>query len=350
MDKAKSSRWHKDGILDRSRAVHWWLCECIRHDVPESTAIGILTNKAHGIAASILETSNPQQTARAQWEKAVVKVGDKAGSKAGDKSPPSGSIVLADGHLNDAIRESESALVDQPIFDRSGELVRPVRSGSLDRKPGEEGVRRDDAAIILRPVNANWLVQRMEATGRYVRRDRNGNFVKTTPPLSLASHLLSRAGEWPWRRLLALVNAPAFLPDGSVLQTPGYHEASGLLYDPLGMEFAPIPDEPTRDDAIAALAEYHPIYEKGDFVPTDAEAERGAAWHQTAAFASILQAHLSGLARPALPTSPGLIITAPYAGSAKSKFAECIAVGNTGRGQAAITFACGCRSAVPHLA
>lgn len=332
MDKAKPSRWHKDGILDRSRAVCWWLCECIRHNVPQSVALGILTNKAHGIADSIAD----EQTARVQWDKAVAKVGEKAGSKAGDKSPPSGSIVLADGHLNDAIRETESALAEHLIFDRGGELVRPIRFGSLERKP--EGVRRDDAAIILRPVTTHWMVQQMEGTGLFVRRDRNGNFVKTTPDLTLASHLLNRAGEWPYRQLAAVVNAPAFLADGSVLQTPGYHAESGLLYDPLGMGFATVPEQPTRADAIAALAEYHPLYERCDFVPTDAEAARDAKWHETAAFAVVLGAHLTGLARPALRNSPAFIITAPYAGSAKTKIAECIAIGNTGRTPAAVSF------------
>lgn len=332
MDKAKPSRWCKDGILDRSRAVHWWLCECIRHEVPQSVAIGILTNKTYGIADSIAD----EQTARIQWDKAKAKVGDKAGSKTGDKAPPDGSIVLADGRLNDAIRQTEAALTDQPIFDRGGELVRPIRFGLLDQKP--DGVRRDDGAIILRPVTTHWMVQQMEATGLYVRRDRNGNFVKTTPPLPLASHLLNRAGEWPWRQLSAVVNHPALLPDGSVLQTPGFDAGSGLLYDPLGVGFAPVPDQPTRDEAIAALAEFHPLYERCDFVPTDDEAARGQKWHQTAAFAVVLAAHLSGLARPALRCCPITIITAPYAGSAKTKIAECIAIGNTGRTPAAVTF------------
>jgi putative DNA primase/helicase len=339
MDKAKPSRWHADGILDRSRALHWFLCECIRRAVPFQTAAGIVTSPRFKIADSVRETSDPVKTARDQWTKAVAKVGDKAGSKAEHKPPPEGSICERDGHLNAAIVAYESALTeaDEPIFARGKELMRPIRHGDGARRPG--AVRRPDAAIVLQPVSASWLVQRGEATGKFVRRDRQGNFNPATPTLSLAAHLLARAGDWPWRELTAIVNRPTMIDaDGAILAEPGYHESSGILYDPLGVEFPPIPDSPSKEDGAAALEEFHAIYEKMDFVPSDAEEAAGAPWHRTAAFSSVLATTLSILARPALPNVPALVVNAPVWGSAKTKCADSIAISTTGREPAAVAF------------
>lgn len=59
-------------------------------------------------------------------------------------------------------------------------------------------------------------------------------------------------GVWPGLRPLKLVaDSPVLRPDGTVWQTPGYDNASGVLYVP-GAEFPLIPSHPTRDDACAA--------------------------------------------------------------------------------------------------
>jgi hypothetical protein len=62
------------------------------------------------------------------------------------------------------------------------------------------------------------------------------------------------ASEYPGIRVLeGVVTSPVLLADGQVLQRPGYHPDSGLLFVPHG-DFEPIPDNPSRDDALAALA------------------------------------------------------------------------------------------------
>jgi hypothetical protein len=47
------------------------------------------------------------------------------------------------------------------------------------------------------------------------------------------------------------VRCPTLRPDGTVIQNPGYDQRTGLLFAPDG-KYPPIPEEPTRDDAIGA--------------------------------------------------------------------------------------------------
>jgi hypothetical protein len=78
------------------------------------------------------------------------------------------------------------------------------------------------------------------------------------------------------RPLAGVVETPALRPDGSVLQTPGYDDATCLLYRPTA-EFPLIPDAPTLADAKEALAQLLEVVV--DF-PFAGEAHR-AAWVAT---------------------------------------------------------------------
>src|SRR5207248_1804279 len=72
-------------------------------------------------------------------------------------------------------------------------------------------------------------------------------------PQMLANHLLERADRWTFRKLNGVVHAPTLRADGSLLTTAGYDPASGLLYDPNGVDYPAIDDKPTRADALAAV-------------------------------------------------------------------------------------------------
>jgi putative DNA primase/helicase len=55
------------------------------------------------------------------------------------------------------------------------------------------------------------------------------------------------------RPLVGIVDSPTIRTDGSILQTPGWDPATGLLYRPIG-DYPVIPQSPTRDDATKAAA------------------------------------------------------------------------------------------------
>lgn len=75
------------------------------------------------------------------------------------------------------------------------------------------------------------------------------------------------------RYLSGVVESPVLRPDGSLLDRPGYDDATGLLFVP-NTQFPPIPAQPTQQDAAAAAAELLDVVI--DF-PFNSDAHR-AAW------------------------------------------------------------------------
>ena len=72
-------------------------------------------------------------------------------------------------------------------------------------------------------------------------------------PMNVAAKLLDRDGVWRFQEIVGVIATPTMRPDGSLLVKQGYDLATRLLLiEPPPMP--EIPDEPTRDDALAALA------------------------------------------------------------------------------------------------
>jgi hypothetical protein len=74
--------------------------------------------------------------------------------------------------------------------------------------------------------------------------------------------------------LEAVVEVPILRADGSVLETPGYDESTGIYFYKGGGVFPPVPERPTREDAIAALARLLDVLADFPFVD---ESHRAAA-------------------------------------------------------------------------
>ena len=65
----------------------------------------------------------------------------------------------------------------------------------------------------------------------------------TKPPLFLVKDVLA-SRVIPLPRLHRVVSVPVFAPDGSLLTTPGYNKASGVIYaPPRGYKSLPVPDK-----------------------------------------------------------------------------------------------------------
>lgn len=116
----------RDGSLDRSRAAHWFLCECRRRGVPQAKALGFLTGATFGIAESIREKPDPINEARKQWRKAVAAVA-KSGRGPGTATAAAGEFVR-DEHGNiipnqQSIRAGLEALGVGLAFDDFAERI-----------------------------------------------------------------------------------------------------------------------------------------------------------------------------------------------------------------------------------
>jgi hypothetical protein len=143
----------------------------------------------------------------------------------------------------------------------------------------------------------------------------------TPPPSSFSAKRPWTAERRAWpgvRALLAVVSSPTLRPDGTILQTPGYDPATGLLYRP-NAEYPHIPEHPTRDDARAAVQALAEVV---------ADVPFASAGHRAAWVAGILTlVGRFGFAGPA----PAFVVDAPAPGSGKSLIADCAAIIATGK-------------------
>src|ERR1019366_3278235 len=114
------------------------------------------------------------------------------------------------------------------------------------------GEENDRHAIVL--VSPDYFRSRLEESANWVHStDTNPRFVQS--PLDVPRHILAQpASTWGMPGLEGLVETPTLRRDGSVLDTEGYDEVSGLYYLPAqGLTMPHIPDRPTSDEVAAAV-------------------------------------------------------------------------------------------------
>ncbi|GGM52831.1 hypothetical protein ACFFX1_55325 [Dactylosporangium sucinum] len=103
---------------------------------------------------------------------------------------------------------------------------------------------------IISPNRLRRLLATHTFTYQRVARNVEGERVivdeETSPALEICKDVLATQ-EWPkLPPLYGIVTAPFFRPDGVLVQTPGYDEVAGLIYEPL-LQLPPIPDRPNEN-------------------------------------------------------------------------------------------------------
>jgi hypothetical protein len=100
-------------------------------------------------------------------------------------------------------------------------------------------------------------------------------------------------------------------PDGSLINRPGYDDLTGYMYIP-STDFPPVPDAPTREDAVRALGELEEVFADFPFAGDD-DAKRAAC------AAVPLALTLTLIARPAIiGPVPAIVVDSGTAGSGKT--------------------------------
>ncbi len=213
---------------------------------------------------------------------------------------------------------SISALAKHPEIYRRG---RSLVSVAIDQ---------DRPRAILRPPGSPEIVDlpQPRIRGMLVERCRFVQFVKPPkqegewrpahPPNWLIPAV---ATHWPWtgvRHLETVVETPVLTPDGTILDTPGYDAATGIVYVET-VKIPAIPSEPTRGDAAGAILELLEVI--ADF-PCTTPAHRSA-W---------VAGVLTPLCRAAFAgAAPLFMITANIRGAGKSTLADLASLILTGR-------------------
>jgi hypothetical protein len=253
--------------------------------------------------------SRKQQQGRQQRRKPA-----GAGQTASGTSLP--DIALVGGNLLAAIKQAESAILAAPqqhIFQRGGMLVRLKR---IAQKTTIKGITRNAGSLIIAEATPECVRLEMARTAHYLKWNERKRSLVTTDPLISYARAIAAQDEFPFKTLLATIETPTLRADGSVLQQPGYDEATGLYFDS-ALTFPSINSNPSRDDADAALREVGEVLKDFPFVDGS----------RAVAFAAILTA----LVRRVLPAAPMFLFDAPVPASGKSLLASVVGLIATGR-------------------
>lgn len=152
------------------------------------------------------------------------------------------------------------------------------------------------------------------------KKDRNGEetAVDCHPPAWLVK-TVRECKHWPGvRPLVAVSECPFPRPDGSIVETPGYDGHTATFYQP-SVDFLPLPDNPTQEDAKHAVEHLYDIV--GDF-PFATEDDK----------AVFLAAVLTATSRPAISGAvPGFAVNGTRAGCGKGLLIDVVGLITTGR-------------------
>jgi putative DNA primase/helicase len=220
--------------------------------------------------------------------------------------PGKPQIRIAGGDLAPMADQAERHLIEAGalIFQRGGKLVRPV----VQPVPDGRGNTTNDVHLV--PVTETYLRDMLCRTidwFKFDNRRKEGHEWKSVDaPKEIARVLLDRQGEWEFAAISGVISIPTLRHDGSLLDKPGYDEKTGL-YLASDVKLPAMPDNPTRDHALSALAKLKALLDEVAFVD-DGGASRSVA----------LSATLTAVVRGMLNAAPAHGATASTRGTGKS--------------------------------
>jgi hypothetical protein len=219
-------------------------------------------------------------------------------------------VKIAGGDLPEIIDQADAILAtaDRDLFDFGDQVVRPAL------EPITTFHSEKTVGLRLVPVTTIHLVDRMTRVIDFQKFNKKAKrWVSIDCPNAVAAGYLARIGLRRLRPLAAITTAPVLRRDGTVLELPGYDPTTRILFDPRGVDFLPVPLEPSKEDARNALDELKEPFAEFPFV-------------DDAARSVFLSGLLSVLARPAIKFVPCHAFDAPVAGTGKSKLVDCCAI------------------------
>jgi hypothetical protein len=222
------------------------------------------------------------------------------------------TIHVTPDTLTEQVDSAEAALLAAGLglYQQDGAIV---RLGYVDGEGGREMLR-------AAPVDELHLAELMGRVIEWTTWDARAKREKATgcPVIVAKSYLARGPAEWQLPRLAGIIDMPTLRRDGSLLDAPGYDEATGLYYDSRDEEWPGMPEAPDEDDACIAAEHLGELLEGFPFVDGQDEA---------VALAAILTACI----RRTLPAAPLHAFTAPAAGTGKSFLVDLVASIATGK-------------------
>lgn len=229
------------------------------------------------------------------------------------------TILLEPSKLHESVNAVEKLLINHPklgVYQRAGKLVRISSNPTCSQK--KSFIHRSPNSIVIKELDQTCLTLLLTSTGHFYKIDtKSGQGSKIDCPEKLSRHLLAKP-ESRLPVLISIISAPTLREDGSILDTPGYDETSGMLFIPGNYNFNKIPQYPTNEDISIAKETLLAVFK--DF-PFENEASRSVA----------VGAVLTALIRPSIATAPLFGFTAPKMSSGKSLLADVVSLIATGK-------------------
>ena len=281
-DKSRSAAaFRKGAALRRAGATYEEMVEALRQD-PET-------------ADWVREKGEPnnERELRRIWEKA-----------APDAARPIVQIITS--KLPAVIDTAETILIenDPDLYEFADQVMR------LAPAPIRIADNRTIVAMRLVPVRLYHILERFSRVIEFQKYSKlEKKWLPADCPEVFGKTYLERVGRWHLPKLTALTACPMLLGDGRIVDRPGFDPDSGILFDPQGTTFPPIPACPTFEDARLALAYIKSLYAEFPFVDDTSRSV-------------LLSALLTSVSRLAFDFVPLHGFDAPVAGTGKSKLVD----------------------------
>jgi hypothetical protein len=218
------------------------------------------------------------------------------------------------------------------LYQTGGRIVYPVRTQRASTD--DDSVRRPAGALTtqdVKPPRLNLFMIEHAPFYRTIKPPRGGEPKKVKHPANrnLAELFIAKSDSWNLPSLTGIIETPTLRSDGTLLTAPGYDRASGLLLDTGSVEFPAIPDRPSREEALAALALVATPFKGFPFVPDGPKDKDGL--KTSASRTVMLAAVLTALVRRTLRAAPMHGVSAPTPGTGKTLAIQVVSMIAMGR-------------------
>lgn len=144
------------------------------------------------------------------------------------------------------------------MFARGPDIVHTPREGENGYIPLSDNPDDADGPAQVRVAGRDYIAARVQYTYNCFRLVKRGEDYEPAPALfpTAAAKVATNAVDMlpKLRRLRGVIHTPVVRPDGSLIETPGYDEATKLLYLPEpGLTLPPIPTYPSDLEVKAAV-------------------------------------------------------------------------------------------------
>jgi putative DNA primase/helicase len=223
-------------------------------------------------------------------------------------------IQVVDGQIARIVDEAQDALMRAglSIFVSGGRMVEPI---TVEREAADG---RTTSSTVLTSIDERKISYSLNKRAAVFKRfdGRSNAWRDINPPPLVAATLLSLK-KWRFPEVIGVLGAPTMRPDGMLLSKYGYDPQTRLWCD-ADMTLPPIPEQPTRQDAMIALRRFEHLLSGFPFAR---EVDKAVA------LAAVLTVALRG----AFDFTPMFLITAHDVSNGKSYLVDLLATLATGR-------------------